>query len=902
MPATSKRISVSLVLRLLSVFLALSLLGLCLNGALPSKVQAATAAWASLGAMTGARYSHTTTLLLDGKVLVAGGKDNVGALRTTNVYDPIMNVWGTAGDMIGVRYAHSASLLQSGKVLVVGGRNDTEALVTTELYNPVTNSWTAGTALDSARSDHTATMLSNGTVLVIGGKNSAGEALNNVVLYTPAASGPGAWIPKKNLTTARYAHTATLLSDGRVLVVGGKNTAGDSLTDVTIYDPATNTWADDALDLTDARADHTTVSLRTGKVLVMGGESKELVSEVSTIVYRNTSVLYDPAANTWTSTAVPMNAARSKHTATLTPLGNVLVVGGLNDVAILAGAEIYDPLTDAWSDAGNMSSGRQLHGAVLLPFGDVLVLGGNNGTDPLNTVDLFRPAVTGTWTPVLDSMGQIRYSQQATILLDGRVLITGGQSSSDILDNADIYDPVTGKWVDGVHSMLSARIGHTMTLLPDGRVLVVGGQTVGTGVFLASAEIYDPKTNTWTPTNSMNVARVQHTATLLPDGRVLVVGGYDKYIAHDTTEVYNPATGVWQNGGNIDPARFGHTATLMADDRVLIVGGQNYFGYVAQTQLYIPSESGYSWWKTSKENLTLREGHASILLPNGMVLVAGGNDQNGASLNSCELYDSAGLLLDPPAPWKLTGPLNKARTSFSMTLLPDGKVMAVGGFLSEPTPEDKRSSSLLMRGVLSGTSLPDVEIYDPLSGAWTTVASLNEARRSPTATLLPNGQVFVAAGFNGVPSNTSELYDMFGNSGFSSAWRPTLADIPAQKYHKPLSISGTQFRGFQFGEGAGGATSGSATNYPLLQLRRIDNHQVRWLPLDAKTGFSDTLFPSISLSDLLSGPSPVVVTVYVNGIPSEFKAFKIDLLKNYFPLLQRGGANKKIFVPVAGKK
>lgn len=899
MLATSKRTSVSLALRLLSAFLTLSLLLLCLNAALPPNVHAATAAWVSLGAMSSARYSHTATLLLDGKVLVAGGKDSVGALKTVGLYDPIMNTWSAASDMAGSRYAHSASLLQNGKVLVVGGRNDTDALAATELYNPATNTWFPGPVLDNARSAHTATLLSDGTVLVIGGKNSAGEALNSVVLYTPAVSGPGTWTAKTNLTTARYAHTATLLPDGKVLVVGGKNTAGDSLTDVTIYDPGTNLWANDALDLTEARADHTTVLLRTGKVLVAGGESKELVGETSTIVYRNTSVLYDPAANTWTATAGPMNATRSKHTATLTPVGSLLVVGGLNEVGVLGNAESYDPIADAWSDAGNLSGIRQFHTTILLPFGDVLVLGGYNGADPLNTVDLFRPAEIGTWTLTSNSMKRARYAQQATILLDGRVLVTGGQDSNTILGNVDIYDPATGEW-GSAPDMLAARIGHTMTLLLDGRVLVVGGQTAGVGQFLDSAEIYDPRTNTWAATGSMGAKRMFHTATLLPDGQVVVVGGMNRDFPLDTTETYNPASGTWYSTGKINPARYSHTATLMANDSILIVGGQNYSGYVAKTQLYIPSSSGYSWWDTSGDNLFVREGHSSILLPNGKVLVVGGNPPSGASLTSCELYDPSALLVDPPAnPWKATGSLNKARTAFGMTLLSNGKVLVAGGFYSDATLMDRRVSSRI-DVIAAGSALTEVEIYDPVSETWTTVASLNEARRSPSAILLPDGKVLVT-GLDSLTNASAELYNMFGTSAFNSAWRPTLADIPTQKYNKPISLSGTQFRGFQLGEGAGGTTTGSTTNYPLAQLRRIDNNQVRWLPLDAKASFSDTTFPSVSLSSVLSGPAPVVVTIYVNGIPSEFKSFKVELIKNYLPLLKRAGTNKKFFVPLVNK-
>jgi hypothetical protein len=338
----------------------------------------------------------------------------------------------------------------------------------------------------------------------------------------------------------------------------------------------------------------------------------------------------------------------------------------------------------------------------------------------------------------------------------------------------------------------------------------------------------------------------------------------------------------------------------MADGAVLIVGGNSYFGYVAQTQLYIPSPSGYSWWNTSGLISNLREGHSSILLPNGKLLVVGGN-YAGTSLSSCELYDPAVLLLpptDPPtSPWKATGSLHKARTTFSMVLLPNGKVLALGGFASGALAKEK----VQINGILmAGASLPDVEIYDPLSETWTQVASLNVERRSPTATLLPDGQVLVAAGASTDATSSSELYNMFGTSAFNPAWRPTLANMTSQKYSKPLILSGTQFRGFQLGEGAGGSTTSSATNYPVVQLRRIDNNQVRWLTLDPKVGFSDTTIKSLPLSSMLSGAGPILVTVYVDGIFSEFKSLQIELNKLYLPVLQRSGP-KKYFIPLLKK-
>jgi N-acetylneuraminic acid mutarotase len=888
----------SLVQRFSYVLLALGLLALCLNAALPVSVRAATTAWTPLGEMSVSRDSHTATLLLNGKVLVAGGKNSV-AIKTASLYDPIANTWNDTGEMASARYAHTATILQNGRVLVVGGKDDAGFLTKTELYDPIVNAWTPGEALGIARSDHTATLLPNGKVLVIGGQNTASGALGTVVLYTPTLSGPGAWATKTSLTTPRYAHTATLLSDGRVLVVGGKNTDGSSLSDVEIYDPVADSWADGAdlpaisPALTTPRANHAAILLPGNKVLVAGGEGEG--------AYLNSSVLYDVLSDTWAVTSGTMIATRSGHTATLTPNGNVLVVGGRN-AAILSSAELYDPLLDSWTDDGlSMSTGRQLHTTTLLPFGDVLVVGGSDGANTLKSVDLYRLVEVGKWTPT-GSLAKPRYSQKATPLIDGRVLVTGGQDLISILKTAEIYTPSTNDWTE-INSMNYERNNHTATLLPNGKVLVAGGQTTGQGQYLASAELYDPQTGLWSMTGSMSVARARHTATLLPDGLVLVVGGRNADEIFDISETYDPATGVWQFAGNIAPPRYNHTAVMLPDESVLIMGGIDRTGvYIKGTQVYVPSSSGYSWFSASGEVKTPRNEHSSILLPNGKVLMVGGIDDTGTVLGSCELYNPAAV--EENDKWTIIpNPLTLARQSFNLVLLPNGKVLAVGGFSADALNNLELHDLVTATGKLAlensmQAALGDSELYDPLSGTWTPVASLNANRGYTSATLLPDGQVLVSAGLSeGGPTTGAELYNMFSDS-FDPAWRPTLTDLLPLKISKSLTLSGTQFRGYQLGEGAGGTTASSATNYPLVQLRRIDNNQVRWLTLDDQAGFSDTTFKSTRLSTMLSGPAPFLVAVYVNGIPSEFKSLKVELFKTFVPLIQRILPIKKYFVPV----
>jgi hypothetical protein len=211
------------------------------------------------------------------------------------------------------------------------------------------------------------------------------------------------------------------------------------------------------------------------------------------------------------------------HTATLLPDGKVLVAGGVDNIRAVASAELYDPATGTWAATGSMTTSRVGHTATLLPDGKVLVAGG----DGLASAELYDPA-SGTWAAT-GSMTTSRSDHTATLLAGGRVLVAGGYSDfgSRLLGSAELYDPATGDWT-AAGSMTSPRILHTATLLPDGQVLVAGG-AIGvspTGdTILASAELYDPASGTWTATAGMATVREFSTATLLPGGTVLMAGG-----------------------------------------------------------------------------------------------------------------------------------------------------------------------------------------------------------------------------------------------------------------------------------------------------------------------------------------------------------------------------------------
>ena len=179
---------------------------------------------------------------------------------------------------------------------------------------------------------------------------------------------------------------------------------------------------------------------------------------------------------------------------------------------------IHEAKAGSWVNNNSLNTARSFHTATLLPNGQVLVAGGE-GTNGgfLDYAELYDPA-TGKWTATA-LMNQVRFASTATLLPNGQVLVAAGALR---LSSAELYDPATGTWTP-TGSLTTARLYHTATLLPNGQVLVAGGSTAPCP--LSSAELYDPATGTWTATGSMTTARESHTATLLPNGQVLVAGG-----------------------------------------------------------------------------------------------------------------------------------------------------------------------------------------------------------------------------------------------------------------------------------------------------------------------------------------------------------------------------------------
>jgi Kelch motif/Galactose oxidase, central domain len=291
-------------------------------------------------------------------------------------------------------------------------------------------------------------------------------------------------------------------------------------------------------------------------------------------------------------------------------------------------------------------------------------------------------------------------------------------------------------------SMNAAHTQGKATLLQDGQVLVTGAAG------LPNPELYNPATGTWAVTGQMNTPGMDATATLLQNGQVLVAGGTGGGSnALASAELYNPATGTWSVTGSMNQGRsglndVGPSATLLPNGEVLVAGGEDAnFNLLATAELYNPATGKFT---PTGSMTTPRTGQSATLLNNGQVLVAGGTGATAAA----ELYNPA------TGKFTVTGSMSAARGGNVGTLLPDGDVLVTQGSAA---------------GLFA-------ELYNPATGQWSNASPglhvciyTQECQADSTATLLPTGNVLVAGGLVSLKSNpqttaAAMLYDPATNT------------------------------------------------------------------------------------------------------------------------------------------
>jgi N-acetylneuraminic acid mutarotase len=828
--------------------------------------------WTPTNAMNNGREFHTLSVLPDGTALAAGGRIRSDSfLNSSEIYTPHTNSWTLVADSMGThRSSHTATVLLDGRILVAGGENGLGSLSSAEIYDPVTQQWTATGSMTQSRWGHTATRLQDGRVLVVGGcySGSIPGCTSSVEIYDPAS---GTWTAKSPIESgARREHTATLLPDGSVLVVGGYRPGTTvlnpprTLKTADRYFPAADTW-DDAGNIMSAngRAHHSAVLRRDGKVVIMGGyESYKPSVDPQITADLTTTEIFDPDdhAKPWAYTALttPLSVGHQGAAAVLDAEGNFILLGGayqgqaMSDVSYLN----VNSVDGQWTyEFGAMEFQRKNHAAVVLPGGLILIAGGRDQDGNLvPQAETNRKVYGAPDDSGLRSGNYGLFRPAAVMRPNGDILITGGgdKNAGGVLEchNQVHFWDESAQVFDQTSPMLEDRCGHAMTALPDGRVVVFGGFSSLGGSPLRG-EIFDG--TTWKYLPAGNPLLLSSPSVLLPNGTVLLFPGgddqTDRYIFDPTTltsrKILNKATGSYSS----------HTATLMKNGKVLIIGSTTsdiveVFDPLTETFEVVPHPNpGFS---------TRFRNHAAVLLPNGKVMVVGGQIQDGHLVNRAYFYNP------DTKTWATGNPIGGGRKFFSLVLLPDGTPVILGGVVET-----------------SADPVTSVFALDTQTGVWARAGELLVPRQEHIAHLTLSGKILVIGGYDPRQEGYKnvELFNFDNISSALSLWKPTVTDSQCIDcaLTKSVRITGSDFT--EAWEGSSGQTNQSPTNQPVVQLYRLDNQQIQWLSPAAAS--SDTRFQStpFAFPDGLA-----IAFVYVNG-SFQGKVVRLTSLpyKNYLP-------------------
>jgi hypothetical protein len=813
------------------------------------------------GDLATARNAQTETLLNNGKVLIAGGLDNTGSpSATAEIYDPANQTFTATGNLIHARAHATATLLNDGTILIVGGGDYGAFSASAEIYNPATGSFASTGSLSAARGHHSAILLNNGKVLIVGGQDNARNPSTISEVYDPAT---GTFSLTGSLNVARSDHTATLLSNGTVLIAGGCISncvygAGNPTTSAEIYDPGSGSFTP-TMNLRTARFSHTATLLDDSTVLIVGGVNGGTASEI-----------FDPVAGSFTPSA-SLQTARYWHTATLLNNGTLLVAGGSTDPNEDSSAtlEVYDPATKLFTGAGSLSVSRSLHTATLLNDGTVLIAGGYTGNNdtfvPPSYIGYLGVASAELYVPPIAPLVSISVTPAAPTLSPGTVqqftatgtfqdgsmkpLISARWSSSNTIvaqitndktdrgvaadlteGNATITATVGS--VQGSTTLSSASLLASITVSPANGLVALGAtqQFIAMGMFSDGTNHNITGFVTWSSSvpavatissgglvapSSLGITTITATlgtisgSTMLtvtppplvsiavsPADSAVALGKAQQFTAIGTDsngETYDVSNQVTWSSSAPDVAQISATglaSTFMNGTTTISADFEGTIGLAGlRVTMTMPGTFG-----SAGTNMGIpRVGHTATILADGTVAIIGGfYTPAGNAAGMVEIYQPDARNFAEYSPG-LT-----PRGDHTATLLNDGRILLVGGSdagvamgkpeLYNPTTQNFTSALnntdvlmhrqnhtatllnngtvLIVGGFNENGPVATVELYDPATDSYMQPASLNVPRYGHTATLLNDGRVLIAGGFDstGAALSSVEIFDATGEN------------------------------------------------------------------------------------------------------------------------------------------
>src|SRR5213083_1633113 len=582
------------------------LLALALSVASPASAQA-PGTWAPIADLNQPRAEHTATLLANGTVLIAGGRDAADqALASAEIYDPATGGYTLlASPLPAPIWGHTATRLDDGTVLIAGGRRGASPRRAAQLFDPATDTFTALGPMSTPRGRHTATLLRDGRVVVIGGTDGV-KPLASLEIYDPTTRTFS--LAPSALAVVRQDHTTTLLPDGRILVVGGSNASG-ALDSAEIYDPTAGTVSP-AAPLNVPRTLASAALLLDGTVLVAGGQttSEDLDS----------AEVYDAATNAFAWLPAAMGTARSGHLGVqLLHNGKVLISGGTSGGQLVASAEVYDPVTSAFQPVDSPGTARRLFGANFfeLPYtGILLATGGLDSAEaPLASSEVF-------FYPTLRS-DKSDYAPGETVTLMGegwrpneQVAINIRESSGDPDTNLTATADTSGAFTNSEFQTNPDRsdVGVRFLATATGQSSRWTAQTTfsDTAQFTATINPTSATVNTAT-TYTLTVTNTSTAMEVMDCVRVTIPAGAGtpgslSVVATDpgpTTRTWNTPT---TSGGVITTTRSGGSANSIDPG-----------GTVAISFTATATTTGTKTWTTSAFGQTNCSGQAFTITPSG---------------------------------------------------------------------------------------------------------------------------------------------------------------------------------------------------------------------------------------------------------------------------------------------